>query len=61
MIPTAYRRNARGLRDRHTVEFESPDPPAATLRALAHEAMVTEDGPRPLRELGTVPEPADRG
>jgi hypothetical protein len=32
MIPTAYRRNARG-----------------------HEAVVTEDGPRPLREQGTVP------
>ena len=25
------------------------------LRALAHQAVVTEDGPRPLRELGTVP------
>jgi hypothetical protein len=24
------------------------------LRALAHKAVVTKDGPRPLRELGTV-------
>jgi hypothetical protein len=32
MIPTAYRRNARGLRDRQAfdVEFESPDPAAAS-------------------------------
>jgi hypothetical protein len=40
MIPTAYRRNARGLRDRQAfevefeVEFESPDPAAASPSGL---------------------------
>jgi hypothetical protein len=27
------------------VEFESPDPAAASPRALAYEAVVTEEGP----------------
>jgi hypothetical protein len=68
MIPTACRRNAHGLRDclpPATPKPKSPAPPVARqnvtrpgcrerFRALAHEAVVTEDGPRPLRELGTV-------
>jgi hypothetical protein len=29
-------------------------PATVTLRALAHEAVVTEDGPHPLAELGTI-------
>jgi hypothetical protein len=36
------------------VEFESPDPAAVTPPGSCHQAVVTEDGPRPLRELGTV-------
>ena len=29
-------------------------PATVALRALAHEAVVTEDGPHPLAELGTI-------
>jgi hypothetical protein len=36
------------------VEFESPHPLPRALRALAHEAVVTEDGPHPRAELGAV-------
>jgi hypothetical protein len=36
------------------VEFESPHPAAARPSPLAHETIVTADGPHPLAELGAV-------
>jgi hypothetical protein len=36
------------------VEFESPAPLPRALRALAHEAVVTEDGPHPTVKLGAM-------
>jgi hypothetical protein len=37
------------------VEFESPTRLSRALRALAHEAAVTEDGPHPLGEFEPSP------
>jgi hypothetical protein len=36
------------------VEFESPHPLPPALRALAHEAVITEDGPHRLGKLAEV-------
>jgi hypothetical protein len=35
------------------VEFKSPNAAAVSAPGSCHEAVVTEDGPRSLRELGT--------